>query len=237
MSDSRSPYADTRDMYAVHAMFRREFALLPGLVRSVLAKDEERAQVVAGHIRLLNVVLHHHHSAEDAVLWPRLLVRAPKEIDPVVHLVEGHHERIEDLLAEAGMRLSDWTDGAATEDGQALADTLQRLAVALYEHMGLEEELILPVVERHIFASEWNEMVGQVAAGLSPDIGPVVAGMLMYEAGLDALPQQMREAVARVAPQAYADHSERVHGTRTPARTTDIVIGTPFVGVADLAMR
>jgi hypothetical protein len=35
MSESGSPYADTRDMYTIHVLFRREFALLPGLVQSV----------------------------------------------------------------------------------------------------------------------------------------------------------------------------------------------------------
>jgi hypothetical protein len=63
MSDARSPYADTRDMYTAHAMFRREFALLPGLVRSVPPKDTDRAQVVGGHIELVNLMLHHPRPA------------------------------------------------------------------------------------------------------------------------------------------------------------------------------
>jgi hemerythrin-like domain-containing protein len=234
MPDTGNPYADTSDMYAAHDMFRREFALLPGLVRSVPAKDTDRAEVIAGHIGLVTELIHHHHSAEDAVLWPRLLARAPKEIDPVVHLVEDHHRGIEDLLAETGARLSAWLDGVAGDDGESLAETLQRLAAALYEHMSLEERLILPVVERHIFATEWNDMVEHVAAEIRPDIALIVAGMLMYEAGPDPLPAAMREAAAEVAPQAYAAHCERVHGTPVPPRSTEVVVGTPFVGVPAL---
>lgn len=234
MPETASPYADTRGMYAAHDIFRREFALLPGLVRSVPAKDTGRAQVVADHISLVNELLHAHHSGEDAVLWPRLLARAPKEIDPVVHLVEGHHRGIEDLLAETGARLSAWADGAGSADGESLAETLQRLAVALYEHMSLEERLILPLAERHIFATEWNDMVDGTAAEIRPEIALVVAGMLMYEGGMDPLPEPMRAAAAEVAPQAYAAHCERVHGTPTPPRSKDVVIGTPFVGVPAL---
>jgi hemerythrin-like domain-containing protein len=234
MPDAGSPYADTSDMYAAHDMFRREFALLPGLVRSAPAKDTDRVRDVAGHISLVNELLHHHHSAEDAVLWPRLLARAPKEIDPVVHLVEGHHLAIEDLLSETGERLRTWADGVAGDDGESLADTLQRLAAALYEHMGLEEKLILPLVERHIFATEWNDMVENVGAAIRPEIGPIVAGMLMYEGGLDPLPEAMRAAAAEVAPQAYAAHCERVHGTSTPPRSTEVIIGTPSFGVPAL---
>jgi hemerythrin-like domain-containing protein len=234
MPDTGNPYADTRDMYAVHDMFRREFALLPGLVRSVPAEDADRAQVIAGHISLVTELLHHHHSAEDAVLWPRLLARAPKEIDPVVHLAEGHHRGLEDLLAETGARLGAWVDGVGDDDSETLAETLQRLAVALYEHMGLEERLILPLVERHIFATEWNDMTDHAAGEIRPEIAVIVAGMLMYEGGLDPLPAAMRAAAAEVAPQAYATHCERVHRTPAPPRSTEVVIGTPFVGVPAL---
>ena len=55
MPDAGSPYADTSDMYAAHDMFRREFALLPGLVRSGPAKDTDRAQVITGHISLVTI--------------------------------------------------------------------------------------------------------------------------------------------------------------------------------------
>lgn len=237
MSGTGNPYADTREMHVIHTMFRREFALLPDLVRSVLGKDDERARAVVEHIELLCAMLHHHHSAEDAVLWPRLLIRAPKEIDPVVDLVEGHHRNIEELLKEAGQRLDAWRDGVDGDDVEALAQTLQRLTIALYEHMALEERLVLPVVERHIFASEWAEMARQAAASMAPDSMALVVGMVTYEGGREALPPILPEAVIDAAPQAYAAHAERVHGTPAPPRSTDVVIGTPFVGAVVGASR
>lgn len=51
------------------------------------ADDKEWAQIVADHIRFLQVVLYEHRTGEDVVLWPALLVRAFREIEPVVHLV------------------------------------------------------------------------------------------------------------------------------------------------------
>ncbi|MCE7003986.1 hypothetical protein LWC34_14265 [Kibdelosporangium philippinense] len=42
--------ADTRDMSMAHTMFRREFAALPALVRTVAVGDTERADVVAEHM-------------------------------------------------------------------------------------------------------------------------------------------------------------------------------------------
>jgi hemerythrin-like domain-containing protein len=231
MSGNGNPYADTRDMYTVHTMFRREYALLPGLVRAVAAKDEERAHVVADHVRLMNLILHHHHTAEDEGLWPRLLQRAPREVDPVVQLLAGQHDNLDVLLDDVDARLDSWPDGADSADGEALATVLRQVAVALYEHMGLEEQLALPLVERHVFATEWEAMIAAGAAEIPPEIGPVLVGMLMYEGGLDAAPPQMRDVLAEAAPKAYAGYSERLHGTPTPPLSTQVGLGTPYVGV------
>jgi len=233
MSENGSPYADTRDMYKVHAMFRREFALLPALVRSVAAEDQERAEIVADHIRLVSLLLHHHHSGEDAVLWPLLLTRAPREIDPVVHLVEDQHQTIEDVLTETSALLAAWTGGAASEDGEALAVALDKVAAALFEHMNIEERLVLPLAERHIFASEWQKMVDDGSARIPSEAGPVIAGMLMY----DVVPPELRAPLADRAPRAYAAHSERVHGTPTPPRSTEVGVSTPHVGITTGADR
>jgi hypothetical protein len=98
MSQSGYAYADTRDMKTTHIVFRREFGLLPDLIQSAAPGDEERAKIIADHIKLMSQALVDHHHAEDEVLWPLLLARAPKEVDPVVHVAEGHHQRLDDLL-------------------------------------------------------------------------------------------------------------------------------------------
>jgi hypothetical protein len=232
MSGTGNPYADTSSMYIVHIMFRREFALLPDLIGSVAPGDGQRTQVVGDHVELMCSLLHHHHSAEDAVLWPLLLIRAPKEIDPVVHLAEGHHQAIDDLLSEVGKRLEAWRDGASTADGAALALSLRRLAVKAFEHMDLEERLVLPLVERYIFATEWEAMEVQAVSSLSPDEVPLVVGMVMYEVKREQLPEAFPAPVVEMAPGVYAAYAERVFGTKTPLRATELAIGTPLVGAA-----
>ena len=237
MSGNGNPYADTSDMYKIHAMFRREYALLPALVRTVAAKAEGRARVVADHIRLVNFVLHHHHSAEDATIWPALIKRTPREIDPVIQLLESQHDSIDARLDEVNTGLDAWTDGADSADGEALATALQRLAAALYEHKGLEEKLALPLAERHIFAAEWEAMIASAAAEIPPEFGPVLVGMLMYEGGLEVVPPAMRDALGEVAPKACAAYSEGVHGTPTPPRSTEVGLGTSHVGLIQGAVR
>jgi hemerythrin-like domain-containing protein len=237
MSQHQFAYADTRNMYIVHILFRREFGLLPDLVKAVGDQDEERAKVVVDHVKFMSTFLLHHHQAEDAVLWPLLLARAPKEIDPVVHLAEGHHQRIDILLGEVDARLAAWVSGAAIEDGDALAQALRRLAVVLFEHMGLEEQLVLPLVERHIFASEWLMMESHAVSAIDPQDVALVIGMALYEGGEEIVPGELRAEFLPVAPGVYADYAERVHGTRTPPRAKEVVFGAPYVGAADPGER
>jgi hemerythrin-like domain-containing protein len=235
MPQNGSAYAETRNMNTIHILFRREFGLMPDLVRSVADGDAGRAKTVADHVRFMNGLLHHHHAAEDAVLWPLLLERAPKEVEPVVHLAEGHHQRIDTLLDAVGQRLDVWADGAAAGDTEALGLALRQLDVVLFEHMGLEEQLVLPVVSRHIFTGEWEEMEQKSIGGHSPDDVPLLFGMALYEGGQEIVPEPLRADMLPVAPKVYGDYAERVYGTRTPPRASDVVFGTPSVSAAAAA--
>jgi hemerythrin-like domain-containing protein len=235
MSQNGSAYADTRNTYIIHIVFRREFGLMPDLVQSVAHEDEERAKVIADHIRFLSNVLLHHHEAEDAVLWPLLLARAPKETDPVVHLAQRHHQRIDTLLDKVDARLAAWVDGAAIDDADTLAQTLRELAVVLFEHMGMEEQLVLPLVERHIFTSEWQRMEEHAVSAIAPQDAALVFGMALYEGSEDIVPEPMRGEILLVAPGVYADYAERLHGTRTPPRAKDVLFGAPYVAPASSA--
>jgi hemerythrin-like domain-containing protein len=232
MSQSGYAYAETRNMKAIHIVFRREFGLLPDLVQSAAPGDEERAKIIADHIRLVGHTLRHHHQAEDEVLWPLLLARAPKEVDPVVHVAEGHHQRLDTLLEGTEARLAAWASSAAGDDRDALAVALGELAVVLFEHMGLEERLVLPVVERHLFTSEWEMMVQLSVAEIAPQDLPLIFGMALYESGEEIVPEPLRADILPVAPGMYADYAERLYGTRTPPRSTDVVFGPPHIGAA-----
>lgn len=218
-------YADTRDMYAVHAMFRREFALMPALVRGAAAANKERSQIVADHIALLSTALHHHHHGEDVSLWPRLLDRVPKELDPVIYVMEGQHADIERRVSEIDMALGAWRTSGASEFCEALAGTVDGMIPVLYEHMGMEEERILPIAEKYITAAEWDSLAQATAADLPREDLAILFGMVMYEgepeviqAILSKLPDQVGLTLKTLAPQAFATHSQRVYGTATPPR-------------------
>jgi hypothetical protein len=56
-STVNEPMADVRDMYMAHAALRREFRLLPQLIRDVTPGDTVRAEVVGAHAELVCRIL------------------------------------------------------------------------------------------------------------------------------------------------------------------------------------
>lgn len=219
-------YADVRPMIMLHNALRREFRLLPALVRGVPDADTERARIIAEHIDFLTAILYAHHRGEDLVLWPILLDRGPGEITPIVHVMEGHHDQI-DQLAKQIAALAGWRASADATAGESLAEALDRLIAVLGEHLGMEEEHILPVVANHVTTAEWDQMGRAAGAQVNPALAPVGVGMLMYEgdpevveADMARMPPKVRETMKKLAPQAYEAHSLRVHGT-LPPRSAD----------------
>jgi hemerythrin-like domain-containing protein len=215
--------ADVRDMYMAHTMMRREFRLLPQLVRDVTPGDVKRAEIVGAHAELLCLVLHLHHEGEDLVLWPLLLERGGQEATSVVPGMEEQHHAIERAHATVTALLPSWR--ATARGGDELASTLDQLLTVLLEHMALEEKEILPLAAQHVTAAEWEQM-GQHGMAKSPKKTlPLTFGMVMYEgdpavvkAVLAHAPLPARLLMPHIGPRLYASHAKRVHGTPTPPR-------------------
>ena len=66
MTMANEPLADARDMFAAHTLFRREFGLMPGLVRAVAAGDTQRSTLVADHVTMVSGVL----EGRPCLRWP-----------------------------------------------------------------------------------------------------------------------------------------------------------------------
>jgi hemerythrin-like domain-containing protein len=141
---------DGREMFMVHAIFRRELGLAPALVRGVAPGDRERAAVVAEHIQGVNTVLHHHHASEDEYVWPLLLERGVDQVAPLVVAMESQHEEVAKRGFEVGEALAAFSRTASVESQDALAGALDRLVPLLNEHLTVEEQEVVPLMEQHI---------------------------------------------------------------------------------------
>jgi hemerythrin-like domain-containing protein len=227
MTTGNEPLADARDMFAAHTMFRREFGLMPGLVRAVAAGGSQRAALVADHIALVSTVLNHHHSGEDAYVWPRLRERCPQDCAALVGVMEEQHHAIHHGLLQAAQAAEAWRDSAAADARAALAGAVGRLLPVMNEHLALEEERVVPLIEKYVTQAEYARVAQEQGAEAPPDKLPAVFGMFMYEAepaaidlAVSEMPPEVQPVIRDLAPQAYAAYAEELYGTPAPPRVT-----------------
>lgn len=214
---------DTRVMGLIHTIYRREFRLAGEAIRGVTPGDTARAAVVADHLELVHDNLHHHHTAEDDLLWPKLLERVPEELAPLVHLMEQQHATVEALLEEIADVLPRWRSTADRVDRDALADLHDRLYVHLVEHMDAEEERLLPIASRNVSQEEWEEMGAAARSGTPRSKSLLVLGMIVQDGDpelvsvmLAGAPAPVRWLLPRLGRRAYRRHARAVYGTPSP---------------------
>ena len=148
---------DTQEMIVAHRVFRREAALLPRLVESVPDGDTERAALIAGHYRDYWLGLHHHHSAEDELLWPLLLARVDLEADLVLRM-EAQHEAIAGRLNEVDGAIGAWEAAPSAATAAPVLAAMRAHLAALREHLADEEEHILPMAAEYVTVAEWARL-------------------------------------------------------------------------------
>jgi hemerythrin-like domain-containing protein len=224
MPEADAGATDVRDMYLIHTALRRELRLGAQQVRKVPDGDVQRAAVVVDHVEFIDVVLHHHHDSEDRLLWPLLLDRAPAEAGALVPLMQEQHGGIDAALAEVNARIPAFARSAGAAEGAALADALDGMVKLLVEHLAVEEERALPLMERAITQEEWTRVISDGSAAFAQEKIPVLFGMLMYEGDPDTIrdvvagmPPEFRP-IEQVAPGLYSEYALRVHGTATPEK-------------------
>jgi iron-sulfur cluster repair protein YtfE (RIC family) len=215
---SSAPLTDVHDMVVVHRAFRREFRLLPELVRAVRPGDTGRAAVVAGHARMVLTGLHLHHTSEDLLLWPKLLERAAPDA-ALVHRMEAQHERVHDALEALGPALDRWEAEARPAVAEEVASGMDALRTALVEHLDDEEREILPLAARHITPEEWAQLGEHGVETMSRKQLPIFFGAVNEEATpeertqmLSVLPAPVRLLARTLFAWQYRRYINRVRG-------------------------
>lgn len=211
---------DTWEMVVIHRMFRREFGLLPGLIRRVADGDRQRAAVVADHLAFLTDGLHHHHTTEDELLWPKLLERVGELDGELVRRMEAQHETVAVLVARAGELIPRWRAEAGATTGEELANVFEKLTVALNEHLSDEEQEILPLCSTNLTQAEWDALGERGSEGIPKGSRAFVAlGAILADATpaeramfLGKLPVPARVMWRVVGKGIYRRELARIHG-------------------------
>jgi Hemerythrin HHE cation binding domain len=113
-----------------------------------------RAAAIAGYLSDLCDSIHHHHSAEDDVLWPVLERSAGAHVD-LTELTDDHAVLDPKLAAiragAAALRTRRTVSADLAADVADLRDTL-------HEHIADEERTIVPLIKRYVSDREWAEV-------------------------------------------------------------------------------
>lgn len=173
------PMADSRDMFVVHDMFRRQFKAIPGLVSEVPAGDAAQVAIVAGHVAWMVTFLHAHHEGEDLFVWPKLLERIPVKIDPLILTMEAQHEGLAQALDDLAAKAASWRTTSAAPERDALAGAATELLVRIAEHLGLEEREVLPLIDKYLTEKEWQKVGGSGLKKMSFGQLKVAFGMIL----------------------------------------------------------
>jgi len=144
-------------MPIIHRIFRRQFAEVRTLVQDVPAHDATRVVAIANHLGFLLDGLHMHHTTEDDLIWPKLLGRAGLDA-PLVARMEEQHQEIDVSVAEVRAALSAWRSAPTPDTSSALADRIGEFLLVVEGHLDEEEQVVVPLIDRHLTEAEWQEV-------------------------------------------------------------------------------
>ncbi|MDY6999097.1 MAG: hemerythrin domain-containing protein [Actinomycetota bacterium] len=156
-----------------------------------------RTRMLVRYLELLAESIHHHHRAEDDILWPVIEDRAGGHID-LAPLTEDHEALVPELEALRGA-----TAALRAHPGRpaarALATKLAEMRDMLGEHICEEERDTFPAIRRYLSVADWRDVearirrcarmsfeLPRIAAASTPaelavlkrDAGPLIAIML-----------------------------------------------------------
>ncbi|MCF6743968.1 hemerythrin domain-containing protein [Blastococcus sp. KM273128] len=173
------PRPDTLGMRLAHRAMLRDVRRLTDRLQQVAAGrtpvDAWRARGIAGYVADYCDSVHHHHSAEDDVLWPVLAASAGPSVD--LGELSDDHAALDPLLERIRAGAAAFAARPADEDtATALAVDLAELRDTLEEHIADEEASVLPAVEEHVSVRDWAAVEARIRkrAKLSFEVPRVV---------------------------------------------------------------
>ncbi|WP_238007873.1 hemerythrin domain-containing protein [Dactylosporangium sp. AC04546] len=143
---------------------RRFAELVRGIAAGTTPNPPSRARAIQKYLMTLLDGIHHHHRAEDEVLWPVLERVAGAEVD-LAELTDDHAQLdplLDRLRAEAAALAAAPDDRAAAG---RLATSLETLRDMLDEHIEDEERTIFPIIERYVPEADWQRVETAVRKG------------------------------------------------------------------------
>ena len=150
---------DVKMMYVMHHAFRRDLVMFAEAAAATPAHDRDAWAALSRRWQVFSEILHHHHSGEDAGLWPWLQEVADDAERATLDAMEAEHAEIDPILTACRTGFERVTTAT---DPAAVARLAERLAAArdtLLAHMGHEESEAMALVQKYMTQADWDHVV------------------------------------------------------------------------------
>jgi hemerythrin-like domain-containing protein len=216
---------DQTGMYVIHHAFRRDLDRFQAAVRLTAVVDDTTWRALAARWQRFAEVLHHHHTVEDAHIWPvmqRRIEERGEAVEPggleALRAMAAEHDLVDPALEACGRGFAAMAERPSDDQRNALDVRVTAARSALLDHLRHEETVALPLLQRTLTAEDFAAteaaaqraypprilafLVPWVADGLPPDVVARVLG----EAGLAyrVLLRLCRPRYARAERRAFA---------------------------------
>ena len=149
---------DARMMYLMHHAFRRDLRLFVEAAAVTSVEDPDTWQALVARWDIFSGALHHHHTGEDAGLWPMLLARADEHERATLDAMEAEHAEIDPSLTACAAGLARMAAAPDPATAARLVEDLRTAQACLHRHLGHEETEAMALVQRYLTTKEWDEM-------------------------------------------------------------------------------
>ncbi|NRQ40509.1 hemerythrin domain-containing protein [Nonomuraea sp. NN258] len=149
-------------MYVMHHAFRRDLNAFAAAVERTPVHDRATWRALDVRWGRFSAILHHHHSGEDAGLWPLLLSRADAAGDragrETLEAMEAEHAEIDPLLESCATGFRRLAAAPDPDARDALEVRVRAVRERLARHLEHEERDALVLVQRHLTHADWERL-------------------------------------------------------------------------------
>ena len=198
---AEGPY-DQTGMYVMHHALRRDFVHFLAAVENTPVEEQEVWTALAQRWDRFSDILHHHHAAEDANLWPVLLKHAEQSGSPedlqLLADMEAEHGRIDPALRRAATHSLRCASTRARTTATPWRPSWLRRSEGLLEHLAHEERQALPMLQRTLSEEENREFEKAVERAYPLKMIPFLLPWAM-----DEVPDEARDRLLATTPPGY----------------------------------
>jgi hypothetical protein len=159
---------DMAMMYVAHHGFRRDLEAFCSAVRHTPIEDRPTWSALLRRWEMFSIALHHHHSGEDAWLWPVLIERAAADERALLVAMENEHAEIDPALEECSAGFRRLAAVADQDAHRALVVRTAATQAALSRHLAHEETDTMALLQRVLAPEDWAEMDERFKRSFTP---------------------------------------------------------------------